>query len=133
MDSMRMGVCQRSYDSPHGNTWPTRASGGNGTACGDRLNPPFALDFDMDAHDAVKAPRFVLQYLGNSIPYLAGTDLRLEKEFSEKTRAALSAHGHRLLDPNGSLGMLNGIMIYLRTGVLSGGADPRREGHAAGW
>jgi gamma-glutamyltranspeptidase/glutathione hydrolase len=92
-----------------------------------------ALDYRMDAHDAVKAPRFVLQYLGNSIPYLPGTDLRLEKGFSEATRAALTAKGHRLLDQEGWLGMLNGIMIYPRTGALSGGADARREGHAAGW
>ncbi len=92
-----------------------------------------ALDYQMDAHDAVKAPRFVLQFLGNSIPYLPGTDLRLEKEFPEKVRTALAANGHRLLDPRGSFGMLNGIMIYPRTGVLSAGEDPRREGHAAGW
>lgn len=92
-----------------------------------------ALDFNMDAHAAVNAPRFVLQYLGNSIPYLPGTDLRLEREFSEATRTSLEARGHRLLIPNGSFGMLNGVMIYPRTGVLSGGADHRREGHAAGW
>jgi len=92
-----------------------------------------ALDYHMDAHDAVKAPRFVLQYLGNSIPYLPGTDLRLEKGFSDQTRSALTAKGHRLLDQEGWLGMLNGIMIYPRTGALSAGADSRREGHAAGW
>ena len=92
-----------------------------------------ALDYGMDAHEAVKAPRFVLQYLGNSIPYLPGTDLRLEKGFTEQTRTALTAKGHRLLDKEGWLGMLNGIMIYPRTGVLSAGADARREGHASGW
>jgi gamma-glutamyltranspeptidase/glutathione hydrolase len=92
-----------------------------------------ALDYRMDAHDAVKAPRFVLQYLGNSIPYLSGTDLRLEKGFPERTREALTTKGHRLLDQEGWLGMLNGIMIYPRTGALSGGADARREGQAAGW
>ena len=92
-----------------------------------------ALDYHMDAHQAVKAPRFVLQYLGNSIPYFPGTDLRLEKGFSERTRSGLTAKGHRLLDEEGWLGMLNGIMIYPRTGALSAGADARREGHAAGW
>ncbi len=92
-----------------------------------------ALDYQMDAHDAVKAPRFVLQYLGNSIPYFPGTDLRLEKGFTDQTRSGLTAKGHRLLDQEGWLGMLNGIMIYPRTGVLSGGADARREGHASGW
>jgi gamma-glutamyltranspeptidase / glutathione hydrolase len=92
-----------------------------------------ALDFRMDAHEAVKAPRFVLQYLGNSIPYMQGTDLGLEKEFTDKVRSSLTAKGHRLLESKEPFGMLNGIMIYPRTNVLSGGADPRREGYAAGW
>jgi gamma-glutamyltranspeptidase/glutathione hydrolase len=92
-----------------------------------------ALDFQMDAHEAVEAPRFVLQYLGNSIPYMTGTDLGLEKGFPDATRDALTAKGHRLLEPKEAYGMLNGIMIYPRTDVLSGGADPRREGHVAAW
>jgi gamma-glutamyltranspeptidase / glutathione hydrolase len=92
-----------------------------------------ALDFDMDAHEAVSAPRFVLRYLGNSIPYMPGTDLVLERSFPEKVRTDLASLGHRLVEPARSLGMLNAIKIYPRTGVLSGGADARREGHAAGW
>jgi len=91
------------------------------------------LDFDMDAHDAVKAPRFTLNYLGNSIPYPPGTDLVLERGFPEKTQAALTALGHRLTEPSERLGMLNAIKIYPRSGTLSGGADPRREGQAAAW
>ena len=92
-----------------------------------------ALDFEMDAHEAVSAPRFVIRYLRNSIPYMPGTTLDLEKGFSDATRAALEAKGHSLLEPVGSFGGLNAIMIYPRTGTLSSGADPRREGQAAGW
>src|SRR5438876_1362920 len=92
-----------------------------------------ALDYDMDAHAAVNAPRFLLEYLGNSIPYLPGTDLRLDREIPEATRSALEAKGHRLLVPEGYFGMLDGVMIYPRTGVLSGGADRRAGVHAAGW
>ena len=92
-----------------------------------------ALDFEMDAAEAVKAPRFVLSYLANSIPYMPGTDLVLEKGFSEATRSALAEKGHRLREPAERLGMLNAIKIYPRSGVLSGGPDPRREGHAAAW
>jgi gamma-glutamyltranspeptidase / glutathione hydrolase len=92
-----------------------------------------ALDFDMDAHDAVDAPRFVLRYLGNSIPYMPGTDLVLERPFSEQVRKDLAALGHRVGEPARALGMLNGVKIYPRTNALSGGADRRREGHAAGW
>jgi gamma-glutamyltranspeptidase/glutathione hydrolase len=92
-----------------------------------------ALDFNMDAQDAVSAPRFVSRYLGNSIPYMAGTDLVLERGFADATWKALRAMGHRLPEPADRLGMLNGIKIYPRTNVLSGGADARREGQAAGW
>lgn len=93
-----------------------------------------ALDFHMDAHNAVKVPRFILQYLGNSIPYMPGTDLGLEKGFTDQTRSSLTGKGHRLLDPKDMMfGMCNGIMVYPRTYVLSAGEDQRREGHAAAW
>lgn len=92
-----------------------------------------ALDYEMDAPAAVDAPRFVVRYLGNSIPYLEGTDLVLEKDFSEEVREALRARGHRLREPPNRIGMLNAIKIWPRSGVLSGGPDKRREGHAAGW
>jgi gamma-glutamyltranspeptidase/glutathione hydrolase len=91
------------------------------------------LDFGMDAHEAVSAPRVVLRYLRNSIPYLPGTELDLEDGIEDPTRAAVAAKGHRLLQPGGRFGMLNAILIYPRSGVLSGGADPREEGLAAGW
>ena len=92
-----------------------------------------AIDFEMDAHEAVSAPRFVIRYLRNSIPYMPGTKLDLEKGFSSSTRSALEVKGHSLLEPVGNFGGLNAIMVYPRTGTLSGGADPRREGQAAGW
>ena len=92
-----------------------------------------ALDYDMDAPAAVTAPRFVVRYLANSIPYMDGTDLVLEKDFSDEVREALNAKGHRLREPPSRIGMLNAIKIYPGSGVLSGGPDKRREGHAAGW
>ena len=92
-----------------------------------------ALDYEMDAPAAVTAPRFVVRYLANSIPYMDGTDLVLEKDFSDEVREALNAKGHRLREPPSRIGMLNAIKIYPGSGVLSGGPDKRREGHAAGW
>jgi len=92
-----------------------------------------ALDFDLDAHQAVKAPRFYLSYLGNSIPYLPGTDLVLEREITLETEKALATKGHRLRSRDDrATNMLNAIRIYGRSGALSAGADPR-EAHAAGW
>jgi gamma-glutamyltranspeptidase/glutathione hydrolase len=55
------------------------------------------------------------------------------KGFTDKARTELTANGRRLLDAKEAHGVLNGVMIYPRTNVLSAGADPRREGHAAGW
>ncbi len=92
-----------------------------------------ALDYDMDAPAAVDAPRFVVRFLDNSIPYLPGTDLVLEEGFDDEAREALAARGHRLRQPAPRLGMLNAIRIWPRSGVFSGGPDQRREGHAAGW
>ena len=93
-----------------------------------------AIDLEMDAHDAVTAPRFVMRYLDNSIPYMKGTDLVLEKDLAASSRkTALEQKGHRLRQPVTRLGMLNAIKIDIDSGVLSGGADPRREGHVAAW
>jgi gamma-glutamyltranspeptidase/glutathione hydrolase len=94
-----------------------------------------ALALDMDAHEAVTAPRFVLNYLGNSIPYMPGTDLELEQGLSEATRAALAEKGHRLAEGGAGSGFggLSAIKIYPSSGVLSGGADPRQEQKAASW
>lgn len=92
-----------------------------------------ALDYELGAAEAVDAPRFVSRYLANSIPYLEGTDLVLEKEFADEVGEELAALGHRLRDPATRLGMLNAIRVYPRSGVLSGGPDRRREGQAAGW
>jgi len=98
-----------------------------------------AIDFEMDADEAVKAPRFALRYLGNSIPYMSGTELGLEQGVLEAAEEALGALGHRLWISAtrsyryGKIGGLSAIKIYPRTGVLSGGADPRQEQVAAGW
>lgn len=91
------------------------------------------LDYGMDANPAVSAPRFELRYLDNSIPYMPGTELDLEAGIGESTRAALAAMGHRLLPPiSDNFGGLSAVKIY-KGGTLSGQADPRREGQAAGW
>jgi gamma-glutamyltranspeptidase / glutathione hydrolase len=92
------------------------------------------LDYGMDAQPAVTAPRFVLRYLENSIPYMPGTELDLETGITERTRAALDGMGHRLMPVlGGNFGGLSAVKIYTQGGTLSGQADPRREGQAAGW
>ena len=92
-----------------------------------------AIDFGMDAGEAVKAPRFVLRYLRNAIPYMPGTDLDLEPALSESTRATLVEKGHRLRGFGGNFGGVTAVTIYPGSGALSGTVDPRREGQAVGW
>jgi gamma-glutamyltranspeptidase / glutathione hydrolase len=90
------------------------------------------LDFDQDAWEAVGAPRFVLRYLANSIPYLPGTDLDLERGFPDVVRDALTAKGHNLRALGDNFGGLSAVKIYPH-GALSGRADPRRDGQQVGW
>ena len=118
----------------HGKPYVALGSGGGWTIPQTILQVILrAIDFDMDAHEAVTAPRFALRYLGNSIPYIPGTELRVEQGALEATEEALAALGHRLAAPTERIGGLSAIQIYPGTGVLSGGADPRQEQVAAGW
>lgn len=73
--------------------------------------------------EAVAAPRFHHQHLPDRI--------RLERgAFSEDVREALRAKGHAL-DTDGMLGLVHAI-AFERDGTLTGVADPRGYGHAAG-
>lgn len=62
--------------------------------------------------------------------------LHLEGRFPPETVAELRRRGHRVAEIgpwDGAVGHAQGIVIDAETGVLSGGADPRAEGIAAGW
>ena len=48
-------------------------------------------------------------------------------------RQALERLGHRVLDGRGAMGGYQAVFIDPRTGVLMGGSDPRKDGHAAGF
>jgi gamma-glutamyltranspeptidase/glutathione hydrolase len=82
------------------------------------------LDWRMNIQDAVAAPHFIAE--DGPLELEDGTPLAAQ-------RAALEALGHRVALRNLNSG-LHGITIaYTDRGrVLSGGADPRREGTAVG-
>ena len=64
-----------------------------------------------------------------------GRALKMESRFSEATRKGLASKGHEielLGDWAEVTGGAQAIAIDAN-GVFSGGADPRREGHAAGY
>jgi gamma-glutamyltranspeptidase / glutathione hydrolase len=84
------------------------------------------IDHDMDVQRAIEEPRWYHE---------AGRALKIEDRFSEQTRKGLAAKGHELAlvgDWAEITGGAQAIAIDVN-GVFSGGADPRREGNAAGY
>ena len=82
------------------------------------------LDFGMDVAEAVAAPRFHHQWQPD--------ELLLESGNPADVVRALEARGHnvKLVDDLG--GGVEAIAVDPKTGLLSGGVDPRRDGAALG-
>ena len=84
------------------------------------------IDNGFDVQRAIEEPRWYHE---------GGKALKIENRFSEATRKGLAAKGHDLVllgDWAEVTGGAQAIAID-ENGVFSGGADPRREGHAAGY
>jgi gamma-glutamyltranspeptidase / glutathione hydrolase len=84
------------------------------------------IDHGFDVQQAIEMPRW---------HHPAGRTLQLEARFPEQLRKGLAAKGHEiqlLADWAEVTGGAQAIAIDAN-GVFSGGADPRREGHAAGY
>ena len=85
------------------------------------------LVFGMHVQEAIEAPR---------ARHLAGLESALEGRVPAHIVDALAARGHvvtRLPDWTWLVGGMQGIHRDPQSGVLSGGADPRRDGYAVGW
>ncbi len=85
------------------------------------------IDHGYSIQAAIEAPRFRVY---------AGTTIEIEARVPKATRDELTERGHtiRLIDEWSPLvGGGQGIVIDPDSGVLSGGADPRRDGYAMGW
>jgi gamma-glutamyltranspeptidase/glutathione hydrolase len=96
------------------------------------------VEHGMSSQEAVEAPRFATYSLPDSFwphDYDPGK-LKIEAAL-ERTMGWLIEHGHRaevLLDDD--VYLMGGMCVIVRdpaTGVLSAGADPRRECYAAAW
>lgn len=81
----------------------------------------YLIEFGWNPQDAVNAPKIHHQWLPDV--------LYLERGFPADVTRALAARGHRL-EYKASLTDMNAVVW--RNGWLEGGADCRREGHAAG-
>jgi gamma-glutamyltranspeptidase/glutathione hydrolase len=85
------------------------------------------VDYDMGIQTAINAPRF------NN--YESGP-LKIEARIPEDVREALELKGHTLdirKDFDLYFGGAQGVVIDPDTGMLHGGADPRRDGKAIGY
>jgi gamma-glutamyltranspeptidase/glutathione hydrolase len=81
------------------------------------------IDYGMDIQEAIDAARF----------FLYDGILGVETGVPEATRAGLAARGHRVVPAEIPLGGSQAIVIDWENGVLQGGSDPRKDGHAAGY
>ena len=84
------------------------------------------IDHAMDVQRAIEEPRWYHE---------AGRALKIESRFAEQTRKGLAAKGHEIALVGDWAEVTGGAQAIAidENGVFSGGADPRREGNAAGY
>jgi gamma-glutamyltranspeptidase/glutathione hydrolase len=94
--------------------------------------------FGMDVQTAIEAPRFATySFPSSSEPhaYHPGR-LNLESRIARSTGEELARRGHDVKwwpDVEWRAGAVCTIRVNPDTGVLEGGADPRRPAYALGW
>lgn len=91
------------------------------------------VDFGMDVQRAIEAPRWSTRsFPASPFPHtMYPGDMSVEARVPEEVRQGLLAKGHKLrVSGAWSLGSNAAIVIDLKTGVLSAGADPRTEAYA---
>ena len=96
------------------------------------------LVFGMDVQQAVEAPRFGTFSFPNSFePHVSFPGrLNLEPSLGEAVRREMAARGHAVEIWPERTWRAGGVCMVakdLKTGLLSGGADPRRPSYAIGW
>ena len=93
------------------------------------------IDFGMNLQEAGDAARW--RHFGSSEP--TGEErqgvgvVAMESGFSEETRQALTARGHKLTGPDGSFGGYQAIWRDPATGVYTAASEMRKDGQAAGY
>ena len=94
------------------------------------------LDFGLTIQQAIEAPRFRLDPDPNFYKPGASIQLSFEQRWPASVVSALEAKGHALRplpDFTAGVGGMQGILLDLEHGTMTGGADPRRAGYAIGW
>lgn len=94
--------------------------------------------FGMSPQDAIEAPRFsTYSYPGSFEPHpYFPRRLYLESRIDKTTGAELAQRGHKIYwwdDMTWLAGAVCAIVADHKSGVLHGGADPRRPAYVLGW
>ncbi len=95
------------------------------------------IEFGMNPQEAVEAPRFDTQHFVSSFDnheFLAGS-LNVESRIPTDVIGQLTARGHKITIQSawGTGSSPTVIMYDAKSGVISGGADPRRGRYAIAW
>ncbi len=97
---------------------------------------PAALAEALDLLESGNAPRIPQEEVAMThTGKLTREDgiLEVEDGVPDAARNGLADKGHRGMTAEDSWGGGQGIVIDWETGVLQGGSDPRKDGHAAGY
>jgi gamma-glutamyltranspeptidase/glutathione hydrolase len=95
------------------------------------------IEFGMNPQEAVEAPRFDTQHYVSSFDnheFLPGV-LNVESRIPADVISQLNSRGHKLkIQSAWGTGSSPTVIMYdAKSGVISGGADPRRGRYAAAW
>jgi gamma-glutamyltranspeptidase/glutathione hydrolase len=95
------------------------------------------IEFGMNPQEAVEAPRFDTQHYVSSFDnheFLAGV-LNVESRIPADVIHQLGSRGHKMkIQSAWGTGSSPTVIVYdVKTGVISGGADPRRGRYALAW
>lgn len=95
------------------------------------------IEFGMNPQEAVEAPRFDTQHYVSSFDnheFLPGV-LNVESRIPAEVISQLTTRGHKIKvqSPWGTGSSPTVVMYDMKSGVISGGADPRRGRYAVAW
>jgi gamma-glutamyltranspeptidase / glutathione hydrolase len=95
------------------------------------------IEFGMNPQEAVEAPRFDTQHYVSSFDnheFLAGV-LNVESRIPAEVIKSLDQRGHKIkIQSAWGTGSSPTVIMYdVKSGVISGGADPRRGRYAVAW
>jgi gamma-glutamyltranspeptidase/glutathione hydrolase len=94
------------------------------------------IDFGMNVQEAGEAPR--LEHTGSATPTgrpgdKEGGTVNAERGISDKIVEALKEKGHKVVRVKTNGGGFQGILIDLKTNMLHGGSEARKDGCAVGY